>query len=738
MDNTHTLTKTPQTEKSVGLPLDRVDGRLKVTGGARYSADMPVPGVLYGVLIMSTAAPGRIVSMDTHAAEAVPGVVQIITPMNALKLTQPPGALQTLQDANVFYQNQPIGIAVADTFERADYAASLVKVQYDTRTPRAKMGPEKENAYLPDMDEQEDTRRGDPDAGMHQAAVTVNQTYSTPIENHNPMEPHATLAVWEGDHLTVYDATQGIFGTRGLLAQTFGIPQDNVRVVSYFLGGGFGCKGRTWSHVVIAALAAKQVGRPVKLVLKRRQMYGPVGYRPETEQHLQLGAAPDGGLTNVGHGVYTFTSTFDEFMESSAVATRMLYDSTNAETSHRLIQLDLGTPTYMRAPGEASGTFAIESAMDEMAVALKMDPIALRLKNYAEVDPENGQSWSSKSLRACYQTGAERFGWDKRSPEPGSMKTQDGKLLGWGMATATYPARSSPSSALARLLPDGSAYVLAGTQDLGTGTYTVMTQTAADALGLPPERVRFELGDTRMPRTPGSGGSTTAASTGPAVRKAGLTARAQAIALAIADPASPLSGLAASDVDVQEGRMFSSADPTKGETYAALITRQGLPKIEAETESQPDPEGDKYAKHSFGAVFAEVQVDPNLGQVRVTRLVGSYGVGNILNAKTANSQLIGGIIFGVGMALMEATIVDSRLGRVMNADLAEYHVPVNADIPEIDVIFVPETDLYINTLGVKGIGEIGITGTTAAIANAVFHATGKRVRDLPITPDKLL
>jgi len=743
----------PQAEtQSIGKPLDRVDGRLKVTGGAKYSAEMPVADVVYATLIMSTDAPGRITGIDARRAEALPGVIAVITPANALRLPKPPDSpgsaaaraterkLQVLQDTEVYYQNQPVGVAVADTFERAVHAASLVRVQYDTRKPRTEMGREKRHAYKPEKANQDptDTHRGDPEQGMSQAAARVSQTYVTPVENHNPMEPHATLSVWEGDHLTVYDATQGVFGTRKVLAKAFGLPPENVRVVSHFLGGGFGCKGSAWSHVVLSALAARQVGRPVKLTLSRQQMFGPVGYRPRTEQRLQIGAGRDGALTTVGHDVHSQTSMFDEFVEPSAVVSRMLYDSASAETSHRLVRLDAGTPTFMRAPGESSGSFALESAMDEMAYALGMDPVALRLKNYAEKDPNDGKPWSSKSLRQCYEVASERFGWNKRTMAPGSMKTPDGQLIGWGMATATYPVRRSPSSALARLLPDGTAYVQAGTQDLGTGTYTVMTQTAADALGLPPERVRFELGDTLMPETPVSGGSQTAASTGSAVLSAGQAARGQAITLAVADPASPLSGLAAGDVDVRDGRLFSKADPTKGETYADLMARQKLPSIEAKIKSAPGAEKEEYAMHSFGAVFVEVQVDPDLGMTRVRRVVGAYGVGNILNLKTATSQLKGGVVFGLGMALLEETVADLRTGRVMNPNLAEYHVPVNADVPEIDITFVPESDPHVNPLGVKGIGEIGITGVVAAVANAVYHATGRRVRDLPLTPDKLV
>lgn len=736
-------------ENSIGKPLDRVDGRLKVTGGARYSAEMPVADVTYGVLVMSTVARGRITQIDASAAEAVPGVIKVITPANALRLPVPPqGAkptmtdrkLSLLQDTAIYYQNQPIGVVVAETFEIASHAASLVQVRYETQKPRTEMDKEKKHAYAPAKANQDptDSKRGDLSQGMAQADKRVTQTYITPVENHNPMEPHATLAVWDGDHLTAYDATQGIFGARRVLAKTFGLPPETVRVVSHFLGGGFGCKGSTWSHVALSAMAARQVGRPVKLVLTRQQMFGPVGFRPRTEQKVQLGAGKDGALTAVGHDSHSQTSSFDEFVEPTAAATRILYSSPNSETSHRVVRLDAGTPTFMRAPGEASGTFAIESAMDELAYALNMDPIALRLKNYAEADPESGKPWSSKSLRACYQTGSEKFGWAKRNPVPRSMKTEDGKLIGWGMATATYPVRRSPSSALARILPDGTAYVQAGTQDLGTGTYTVMTQTAADALGLPPSKVRFELGDTLMPETPVSGGSQTAASTGSAVLQAGQAARSQAIQLAIADTSSPLHGLMESDIDVQDGRLVSKSDPAKGETYAELLTRQKLPMVEAKTKSAPGEEKDKYAMHSFGAIFAEVQVDPDFGEVRVTRLVGAYGVGNILNAKTARSQLIGGVVYGLGMALLEQTVADTRTGRVVNPDLAEYHVPVNADVPDIDITFVEEHDPYVNPLGVKGIGEIGITGVCAALANAVYHATGQRVRDLPITLDKVM
>jgi xanthine dehydrogenase YagR molybdenum-binding subunit len=741
----------PAQTPSVGQPKDRVDGRLKVTGGARYSAEMPVAGVAYAVLIMSTIANGRVMAMDTSDAQSQPGVLSVITPFNAPRLPQNPSSsgagaarpqgrvLQLFQDRDVHYNNQPIGVAVAETLEAATHAARLVRVQYAPMKPVTQIDKASRHDYAPKSANREptDTLRGDPDTAWNAAKIRTDEVYTTPIENHNPMEPHATIAVWEGDHLTVYDATQGIFGVQSTLARIFHIPNENVRCVSYFVGGGFGCKGSVWSHVPIAAMAAKQVGRPVKLVLEREQMYGMVGYRPVTEQTITLSAAPDGTLTSTTHDVQTQTSTFDEFVESSAAATRLLYSCPNVGTSHRLARLNYGTPTFMRAPGESSGTFALEVAMDELAYELKMDPIALRLKNYADVDEQEKKPFSSKTLRECYRQGAERFGWDRRTAEPGSMKTPDGLLIGMGMGTATYPARRSPASATARIMADGSGYALAGSQDIGTGTYTVMTQVAADALGLPADRVRFELGDTKMPQTPVSGGSQTAASVGTAVMEAGQAARQQAIALAVADAASPLSGLDPSAVTVQDGRLISTADPTHGETYAQLLARHNLPFLEATIQTKRDSAADAYATHSFGAVFAEVHVDPDFGTVRIARITGAYGVGRRLNEKTARSQLLGGVVFGVGMALLEQTMIDPRNGRVMNADLAEYHVPVNADVPEIDIVFVDETEPVVDPLGIKGVGEIGITGVVGAIANAVYHATGTRVRDLPITLDKV-
>jgi xanthine dehydrogenase YagR molybdenum-binding subunit len=510
-----------------------------------------------------------------------------------------------------------------------------------------------------------------------------------------------------------------------------------VRVISLFVGGGFGCKGTPWSHVPLAVMAARVLGRPVKLVLTRHQMFSLVGHRPVTRQQIALGADGRGRLLAMRHDVVAVTSRFDEFVEPSAAQTRMSYACPNIRTSHRLVRLDVSTPTFTRAPGEASGSFALESAMDELSYALKLDPLELRLRNYAERDPESGKPFSSKSLRACYAQAAERFGWARRRASVRATR-KGHEWVGWGMATATYPAGQSPSQAVARIRADGTALVQAGTQDLGTGTYTIMSQIAADVLGLPVERVRFELGDTRLPEAPLSAGSRTAASVGPAVKGAAEAVRAAIATLALADTASPLYEMPAADVVFADGCLIDARDSARRDPFQAILKRAGRTEIEGRFAAEENPARKEHSLHSFGAQFAEVHVDADLGQVRVTRFVGAFAGGKILNAKTARSQFIGGIVWGIGMALHEETLRDHRSGRVVTRDLADYHVPVHLDVPEIEIIAVDETDHVVNAVGAKGIGEIGITGAAAAIANAVYHATGVRVRDLPITPDKLL
>ena len=732
---------------SVGRAIDRVDAPLKVTGKAQYAAEIPVANLTHALIVTSGVARGKLSSIDIGRAEKVAGVLRIITVENAPKL---PGAktkgdpndrlLQVLQDDEIHYSDQPIALVVADTLESAQEAAHLISPRYAATQPSVAFSRVAADIYTPKKAGpvgSAESNRGNFEGAAKDAAVRIDQTYTTPVQNHNPMEPHALTVVWQGeDHVTLYDTSQGIFGVKKKISALFGIPPDNVRVISRYVGGGFGCKGTPWSHLALAAMAARVVKRPVKLALTRQQMFSLVGHRPPTIQHLILAADRRGKLTGILHESWSETSRFDEFVEPAAVQTRMLYSCPNVTTSHRLVPLDVPTPTFMRAPGEAPGTFALESAMDELAVLLKLDPLELRLRNYAERDEGENKPWSSKSLRECYRQGAARFGWAKRHSEP--RRQRDGQyLIGYGMASATYPARQSGSSAIARLRKDGSVLVQAGSQDIGTGTYTIMAQIAADALGLPVERVSFELGDTALPETPVSGGSQTASSTGSAVKLAALALRDKLIGLAIADSRSPLFGLKADGVSAQAGEL-STQDGLKKDALGALVERSGQPEISAQASTQEKEERKKFSLHSFGAQFVEVRVDEDTGEVRVARALGAFAAGKILNPKTARSQFLGGMVWGIGFALQEHTVRDPRSGRIVTRDLADYHVPVHADIPALEVLTIDEEDPYVNEIGAKGIGEIGITGITAAIANAVFNATGKRVRDLPITLDKLI
>lgn len=737
-------------EKSVGQPLTRVEGRAKVTGKAPYTNDQPAPNCAYAVLVMSTVAKGRIAAMDTLAALKVPGVLTVMTHENTPKLPPPKKSggdsgptvrkLNLLQDDRVLYANQPIAIAIAETLEAAQEAARLVKTHYEAQAPSVELDANVARAFTPKTagnGEPSDSHRGDMAAGVAQGEVKIEHIYHTPSETHNPMEPHATTATWDGpDKLTIYDATQGIFVDRERVATLLGLEPDNVHVISIMLGGGFGSKGPTWSHVLLAAMAARQVKRPVKLAVERPQMFGLVGQRSRTRQTIALAAKRDGTLTALRHDTVSQTSSFDEFVESSSVVSRMLYAVPNVETSQRLVKSDIGTPSFMRAPGESTGNYALECAMDELAVALKMDPVELRLKNYAERDRDKDLPWSSMSLRECYKIAGDKFGWNKRNPEPRSMR--DGKaLIGWGMASSAYPTRRSESHALARIHVDGTILVESGTQDLGTGTYTVMTQIAADAIGVAPKEVTFRLGDTDYPETPVSGGSQTAASTGSAVHLAAAALREKLVQMAVSDAQSPAHNANTGDVTISDGRI-SVQGSSRGETLQAMLARHNVQHVEAEATATPGEERKQYSMYAFGAQFAEVRVDESLGMLRVSRMVGCFGAGKILNAKTARSQFMGGMVWGIGLALLEDNNYDARLGRIVNNNLAEYLVPVNADVPAIEAMWVDEVDTHVNPLGVKGIGEIGITGAAAAVANAVFHATGKRVRDLPITLDKLL
>jgi xanthine dehydrogenase YagR molybdenum-binding subunit len=737
---------------AVGGWISRKDGRLKVTGRAPYAADHRIAGVAHAVAIQSTIANGRITAIDSSRAENAPGVLAIIHHGNAPKLHRPdndfmsaskPGEGRVVfEDDRVHYSGQYVAIMVAETLEQARYAAELVQVSYAAEDPIIETDAALDTAYLPDefFGEKLTTRRGDPDGALSRAAVTHEGSYTTPIEHHNPIEPSASIAAWNGDELTLYETTQWVAGARKTVAQTLGIPEEKIHIVSPFIGGGFGCKGFVWPHSVLSAIAARKVNRPVKLNLTRKQMFSACGHRSETRQHVQLGADRDGRLVAIDHDTVVQTSTVDEFVEACGNTSRFLYSCANIRVRHRAVRVNIATPTPMRAPGENPGLFALESALDELAYTLGIDPIELRTINHADVNEQTGKPWSSKYLKECYRMAAEHFGWATRDPRPGSMR--DGNLLvGWGMATATYPGIRSPGAAKVRLLQDGSVDVVSATQDMGGGTYTTMAQIVADVMGVAIDRIRTVLGDSRLPPAPVSGGSMTTASILPAVRKAAQDALNQLKQLAGTMPASPFTNRRPDDILAEDGRMFpTGADRSTGLAYEEVLKRTNQLAIEGEGYTRPGPERDKYAFQSFGAQFVEVKVDPEIARVQVSRVVSAFDVGKIVNAKTARSQGYSGVIMGIGMALMEHTVYDSRDGSSVTSNLADYAIPVNADTHSIDILFVDKPDPFIDSdgLGARGLGEITATGVAPAIANAVYHATGRRIRDLPITPDKLL
>jgi len=734
----------------IGKEMSRVDGVAKVTGRAKYAAEFRAPNLAYGFIVLGTAAKGRIKEIDTTEAERAPGVVRVFTHLNAPKLGPkasteyaPPRntreqdkSFRALQSDQIYFNMQPVALVVAETYEQARYAARLVRVSYDAERHATDTEALRASARAPSQGPPPKPR-GNPEAAMKSAAVRVEAEYRIPIEHHNPMEPHAAIAAWQGDKLTIFDKTQDVYGVRQHLASTFGVPEAGVQVVSPYVGGAFGASLRPNYYPALTAMAARELKRPVKVVYTRTQMYTGHGYRPHTIQKIALGADASGKLTAMIHHAVHNTSTFEEFNDNTTGFTRQVYACPNLLAPTLIVPTDLPTPTWMRAPGAVSGMFALECAMDELAYALKIDPLELRLINYAEVDPESGRPFSSKALRECYRLGAEKFGWKQRRMEPRSMR--DGRLLvGWGTATGVWGAFQRPASARITYRLDGTAHVTSATSDIGPGTYTVMTMIAAEYLGNRPEQVKFELGDTSFPRAPAQGGSQTTSSVGSAVHGAALAVTAKLLALANQDASSPLKGAAATDVEMLDGRLRLKSDPSKSVSIPELMRRNNLTEVTETFESKPSEERRKYATMAHGAQFVEVKVDPDLGQVRVTRAIEVTACGKIINPKASHSQEIGGVVWGIGMALQEATEIDHRYGRIMNPNLQHYHVPVNADVHAVETLFVEEDDRVVNPLGVKGMGELGMVGIPAAIANAVFHATGRRVRDLPITPDKLL
>jgi len=701
--------------KVIGTAVNRKDGYAKVTGTATYSAEHDVPGLVHGVVVTSTIAKGRIKAIDTREAEKAPGVIAVFTPKNAPKVFKPSNNFMTskiyearlpLADDQVHYAGQIIGLVVADTFERARHGAQLVKVEYDAQKPTIEAKKAVFKEAPPQMGEEFKFVKGDVAAGMAGAATKMEATYTTSTELHAPMEPHAIIAHWQGaDALTVYEPSQFVALTQRTYAELFGLPSEKVRVIIPYLGGAFGSKAFPWPHGILTAAAARQIKRPLKVVLSRRQMTANTGHRSETEQTVRLAAAADGMLSAIAHEVKSCTSPVETFTEPCTSVTPAMYTAPNLLLNQELAVMNIGTPTFMRAPGEAPGMWALESAMDELAWALKLDPIELRLKNEAKEHQRKGLPFSAKHFADCLKVGAERFGWKDR-PEPRSL-TRDGKLIGWGMAASTFPGFRGATSAKVRLLPDGSAHVLTSGNDMGTGSYTVVAITAAETLGIPVEKVRVEMGDSQLPNGGLAGGSQMTASLVPTVMKA-----------------------------CQE--ILKNANCTTGTEACAALQKTGRAAIEASASSAPGDETKKWAFQSWGAHFCEVTVDEAIGRLRVTRWVSVMDVGRIINTKAAASQVRGGVIMGIGQALMEECHFDPNTGYPVVYDLATYHFPAHADTPRIDVAFVGEPDLNFNPAGVRGVGEIGITGVSAAIANAIYHATGKRLRSLPLTPDKLI
>ncbi len=728
--------------RTLGQPLDRVDGPLKVSGQARYAAEHPADDLLHGSVICSVIARGRITAIDASAALALPGVKLVLSHLNRPPMAQDDESYEDddaadgspfrpLFNERIRYSGQPVALVVADTLELARHAGSLVRISYEQQPHATDLREALSEAHAAPAELP--TPRGDADGVIAGAPVRLELEYELPSEYHHPMEPHASTVIYQADgSLLVHDKTQGPQNSQRYLADVLKLEPDRVRIKSSFVGGAFGSGLRPQYQLPLAAMAALKLQQSVRVTLTRQQMFT-FGYRPRAVQHLQLGADENGKLRGLVHEVIAQTSRFEDFTEHVAEWSGMLYHCDHVRLAYRLAPLDVYTPLDMRAPGAATGVYALESAMDELAWAAGVDPVQLRLTNYAETNQNEGKPYSSKELRACYQQGADAFGWSKRSPQPRSMREGD-QLIGYGMATGVWEAMQMPASARASFTADGRLVVASATCDIGPGTATVMTQIAADVLGMEPSQVEFRLGDSSLPKAPLQGGSFTVSSVGSAVREACMALAEKLCEAARQWPEAPFSDGAA--LRFSAGRVQQGEDASRAVELSALLARHG--SLEVEVQAQPGKQRERYASASHSAVFVEVQVDEALGTVRVTRVVSAIAAGRVINPKTARSQILGGVVWGIGMALHEEAMIDHGLGRCMNHNLADYHLPVQADIGDIEVIFVEENDSIINPLGSKGVGEIGIVGVAAAVANAVYHATGKRIRQLPITLDKLL
>ncbi|OLY91876.1 xanthine dehydrogenase YagR molybdenum-binding subunit [Cnuella takakiae] len=738
-------------DKQAKDPIERVGGRAKVTGAALYTADQQFQNLAYGFLVGSTVAKGRIKSIDTKAAERAPGVLAVITHQNAPKIpgyqtgrdpAKPPTAGQPLRifyNEEIFYYDQPIALVIADTYERVLHAAKLVKAQYEKGVFQTELGSNLAKAKIPTGPRFEDYKRGEVD-GYKNAPVKVEQEYYHPIEVHNPMELGNTLAHWESDQkLMVYTKTQGVEATRKSISDAFKLPPENITVHAEQIGGAFGMGLRTWPYEIAAVMGAQKVGRPLKLVLHREQMFTNVGYRPATQQKIGIGATPDGKLVGITHEAYANTSSYEEFTEATVNLTQFLYACPNVTTRYRLVPLNMCTPIWMRGPGEATGSFALESAMDELAFALNLDPIELRNRNHADVDPEKNQPWSSKYLTECFQMGAEKIGWKNRKLQPRTAQEGDW-LVGYGMGTGAFGAMRWAATVKARLQPDGSLLLQCSVNDMGPGTATMMTAVATEAMGLTPAKVRIQMGSTGLPPGPTQGGSNVTATVGAAVNDV-CTALKEQIATLLSKEGSRfhtanVHGVKVDDLLFAEGAVSLKQNPAIKMTYTELLQQNGLSVLEQTRESKGQQQ--QYSMYSFSVHFVKLRVHKPTGRIKIDHVVSCADAGTIVSPTTAASQMIGGAVGGIGMAMMEDLVIDHRFGRPINNNLADYHVPVNADIPNVDVVFVGKKDPYINQMGSKGLGEIALIGMAPAIANAVFNATGKRIRTLPITPDKLM
>ncbi len=743
---------------AIGRDLPRVDGRAKVTGTATYAAEWPVENLVHGAVIDSEIARGTVRSIDDSVALAAPGVLAVVTHENAPRLASYPkkgagfpltgeGGLgevrQPLQDPTIYYGAQSIAVIVAETSEQARFAANLVKVEYDVQPPELDMDAASWTTRPTEFSGGEALQRGDEsvEKALEGAPVRLEREYENPIYHHNPIEILASIACWEQrggkDRLLLYDTTRSVDMLRDVVCHSFGLPLDCVHIVSKFIGGAFGSKAWTYHNPLLVALAAKVAGRPLRLEWRRQQVWSIGGHRPAQRHRLRIGAEPDGHMRALHHWTRQHSSMISGYTEYGSRMTKMMYAVPELGFTNELAHLNLPSPSVMRGPGFLTGGWALETALDELASELSIDPIELRLRNYAEIDPDTGLPFSNKHLRDCYDRGKERFGWDARHAKPSTQRIGR-DLVGYGMASAMHPAAQQEASATVTLHADGTATARSATHELGNGSYTVFRQIAADGVALPIERVTFDLGDTTFPKAPPTHGSITTATVGPAVLDAATDAIAKLKDLASKDRASPLHGAKAERIEARAGRLHLFGDPATGEDYGTILRRAGVQEVTGKADVKPGLERMRYAFYSFGAVFAEVRVDSDTGVVRVARLCGVYDCGRLINPRTARSQLMGGMIFGLGAALTEETIFDPVNGLPVTRNLADYHVPACADTPDITIEVLNIPDPHIGELGAHGVGEMGTNGVPPAIGNAIFNATGHRLRSLPYTPDKLI